>query len=331
MIPKLNLKKIIIVFFIFSILLLLSNSIVSYLFPEVSNQTKKPITKKEIELKFFQSLKSFAIKDEWIDSVMKKSRFVKFKVNVPYDLPISQILGDITRSLADYKTEINAKETKINGKTSMQISQKKEPVLLADFVYNSDIQRTENKSALFIYGRNAKEAEYDSLFRNIPNDYSALLTPSKSASLYTRWLNDNGFNYAVILDDEITELEYKIDENYSQKRLILIVKNLVSSFPRALFFVFDKNSAIFTSYTYSILKREFEKLKIKFCTSDSLKFIIDEDLNASAEFVKFVKNIKPGSINKIVVSIDSFLALTEDIRKLIRIGYKFVKPEAIKI
>ena len=78
-----------------------------------------------------------------------------------------------------------------------------------------------------------------------------------------------------------------------------------------------------------IIKKELEKRKIKFFTSDSLQFIDEEQPNLSVKFSNAVKTAKREDLNRIAVSYEAFLSLYEDIRKLVRVGYKFVRPSEL--
>lgn len=327
--PKLNLKKIIILLFTVSILLLLSHLAISFIYIGADKASSTFISDHEIRIKFRNTLKSYAIKDEWIDSVKNKSKISSYKISIPSDLPIAQILGELTKNLAEYRLMVSAQERKINGKTIMKIFSEEDVKLTAEFKYDSEIQRSESKSSVFIYGREKSEAEYDSLIRNSPNDYAALLIPSKSSSSFVRWLRENGFEYAVLLDDDISELEFKIGNDYSPNRIKLIVQNLVVSFPHVLFYVFDKNSTIYKTSNYLVIKKEFEKRKIKFLSSDSLLFIAEEQPNLSGRFNTAVKTVKRGELKRIAISYDGFISLYEEIRKLVRVGYKFVRPSEL--
>lgn len=329
--PKLNLKNIIILLFTVSTLLLISHLAISFIYIGADKPSSTSISDHEIRIKFRNTLKSYAIKDEWIDSVKNRSKISSYKISIPSDLPIAQILGELTKNLAEYKLIVSAEEQKINGKTLMQIFSEEDVKLKAEFRYNSELQRSESKSSIFIYGREKSEAEYDSLIRNSPNDYAALLIPSKSSSSYVRWLRENGFEYAVLLNDDITELEFKIGNDYSPNRIKLIVQNLVVSFPHVLFYVFDKKSTIYKSSNYSVIKKELEKRRIKFLISDSLQFINEEQPNLSGRFNTAVKTVKRRELKKIAVSYDAFLSLYEEIRKLVRVGYKFVRPSELTV
>lgn len=325
MISQSSLKKIAVSFFVLSILLLLLNVGISIVYPISIQENSAEISGNDLTAIFKQSLQSFAIKDEWIYSSISNEKIPFFKINVPVDLSIAQILADLNSRLSQTNLFVTSAERKTNGRTSMQILSGKKVKLQAEFIYNNQIRRTENKCVLFIYGRHKNEADYDSLIQNLPNDYSCLLVPSKSSSIYTRWLKEHGFDYAVLLNDDITELEFKIGKDYSTKRISLIIKNLVISFPNAAFFMIDKKSRIYSSAVLSILKKEFLNKKIAFFPSDSLFFLQENDKDIINSFKNAVSDLKPGKSCNIALLFSDFEKLSDEIKKIIRVGFRFVK------
>jgi hypothetical protein len=330
MIFKFNFKKLLIVLFSFSLLLLLSHLILSLVFPGTSLSKISVLSTEEIDKKFKESLYSFALKDEWIKTVKDKSSVLSYRINVPSDLPIAQIINELTKQYSSYGITVIAEEKKINGKTLMQVLSDTDIKVKADFRYDENIQRTESKSALFIFGRENKELEYDSLLRNLPRDYSALLVPSKSASAFARWLKENGFDYAVMFKDDNSELEFRLDKDYSEKRVKLIIQNLVVSFPNALFYVLGKSSNLYSSQNYQLIKKEFAKRKIRFFSDDSLKFIDSNHPKIKERLNSLVRNVKADDTTRIAISFDAYQSLSGELNKLLRIGYKFVKMSELE-
>src|SRR3989337_4329429 len=317
---KLNFTKLLVVLFSISLLLLLSHLVLSFVYHDTNLKSALTLSNEEINKKFKESLIGFAIKDEWIKTVKDNSSIPSYRVYVPSDLPIPQILSELIKQYDGYNIEVTAEEKKIHGRTLMQVTSDRAIKLKAEFRISNDIDRTGSKSALFIYGRENKEAEYDSLMLTTTRDMSALLIPSKSNAAYSTWLRGNGFDYAVLLNNEISDIEFRLSKDYSEKRLKLIVQNIVVSFPHAIFYVINKNSDIYSSPNYSVIKKEFGKRKIRFFTTDSLKFIDKSHPNISEKLNSIVTNVKAGDITRIAISFDAYQSLAEDLRQLIRVG-----------
>jgi hypothetical protein len=127
------------------------------------------------------------------------------------------------------------------------------------------------------------------------------------------------------------DLEFRLEKDFAEKRVKLIVQNMVVSFPNALFFIIDRSSNIYYSPVSEIIKKELEKRKIKFFTSDSLKFLDAKNENISERFASFVKSADVVKINRIAIPYDTFVQLNEELKKLIRIGYRFLSTSSLQI
>ena len=323
-------KRVLLILFSAAVLLLVSQLALSLAFPEVPSLQLSEISDEEILRRFNVCLKSFDVKDEWLKRSNKNTSAPTFAVKLPSDLRIAQIIFELTRQYEGYNIQLKPVEKEINGRTSLQVLSDGVVKLIANFDYDKDIQRTTSKTVLFIYERENKEAEFDSLIRNSPRDYSVLLAPSKSSAAYAKWLRENGFEYAVRIKGDSPDLEFKLENDFPEKRVKLIVQNMVVSFPNALFFIIEQNSPIYYSHVNEIIKKELEKRKIKTLTEDSLKFIEMNQSNISGTFADFVKNSDVSKINRVAVSYDAFLYLSEDLKKLVRVGYKFVSTSSFQ-
>jgi hypothetical protein len=260
---KFNSKKLLVILFSVSLLLLLSHLVLSFVSPDTNLHKLTSLSDNEIDKIFKASVNSFAIKDEWIKLIKDNPPIPSYRIKVPSDLPIAQSLGELSKQYEGYNLTVSAEEKKIHGRTLMQVSSGSDIKLKADFRYDKDIKRTFSKSALFIYGRESKEAEYDSLMFTTNRDISSLLIPSKSNAAYSTWLRESGFDYAVLLNNEINDLEFRMRKDYSEIRLKLIVQNIVMSFTHSLFYVINKNSDIYSSPNYLVIKKNLKR-KIRF-------------------------------------------------------------------
>lgn len=321
---KINVKNILIILFSLSILLLLSNLILSLIFSDSKTLAHPSLTEDEIDKKFKESLFSFAIKDEWISKLKSDNSITSYRIKIPNDLPIPQILNELNKQYCNYNIQVRSEEKKINGRTIVNLIDGDKIILNADLRYNIGIERNSSKSAIFIFGREDKVNEYDSLLNTTTRDVTALLTPSKSNASFTKWLRENGFDYAVLLNNKVNDIEFRMEKDHSQTRVKLIVQNLVVSFPNALFFVIDKNSDLYKSANYKTVKNEFDKRKINFFTSDSLHFINDET-KASEKLLQLVENYDELQKLRIAMPLDIYKLLSNEFMKLIRVGYKFVR------
>ena len=111
---KFNSQKLLVILFSASLLLLLTHLVFSLLYPEVDSQNISVLSNEEIDKKFKESLYSFAIKNEWIKSIKDNSSIPSYRISVPSDLPIPQIIGELIKQYDGYNLIVEAEEKKIH-------------------------------------------------------------------------------------------------------------------------------------------------------------------------------------------------------------------------
>lgn len=315
--------KTIIVLFAVSVMLLITHLIISAFYPETQSQNIISLNDEDIETQFVESLHSFALKDEWIRKLNSNDLILSYQVSVPSDLPISYILFDLNQRFYPYNIFLRAVEKKLNERTVVSIIESGKNKLNADFISSPNIKRQVSTTSLFIYGRETNEPAYDSLFRYLTREYSALLVPSKSNVTFGNWLKENGFGFGVLINDKVNELDYRLEKDFSEERINIVVRNLVGGFPTALFFMVDTESEIFTSPILKHLKSEFDKRKIKLLDSNFFEFVDNSSPSSKEKFFNCIRNIVGEGKNKIAVSYEAFVSFDQEIKKLLRAGFKF--------
>src|SRR5690606_7539279 len=133
--------------------------------------------------------------------------------------------------------------------------------------------------------------------------------------------------YVVELNDEITELDFKLSPSYSEKRLKLSIRSILGAFGKAIFILIDEKSNLYNSSAYQLIKSEFEKRKIKIFPRSTFYLITGEDANQSAE--KFLKGIKHKESRAAVISASNHMEIKDVIRNFRKVGYKFINPSNV--
>ncbi len=330
---KRNYVKIIVILFSTAVLLLISHLILSRIYSEYSSQSVFHLDDEEINSMFNESLQCFGLKDDWIKKIKEDEIDYSYKVKVPNDLPISHIIFDLHHRYHPYGVTVQAEEKKINLQTLVLVLKENHPKLKIEFISDNNLIRTTSTTSLFIYGREKNELEFDSLFRIINRDYLAMLLPAKSSVTFAKWLNNNGFNYAVLLNNDITDLEFRLAKEFPIKRIRMVVRNLVGAFPNALFFIVDEGSDFYSYPTFDSLKAEFHKRKILLLTSDYIHFINSNQSDFNKSFINVIKQNEGSTKNKIAIDYEGFVSLENEISNLLRTGYRFekLKREEINI
>jgi len=256
-----NQKKIINVLFIAAVGILILNLILDKFFLPAPDEENIEITSAEIDSTFRSGLFNLGIHEEWIKKQNKNSD--NLSVLVPKDLPFVLILQEMNNVFNTNEVKIKSVEKKIGGRTTLNFISGEEEKLKADLIYNEKVRRKTVRVG-FIVKRIDGPDETDSLLTGYPEQFAFLLIPSNNSANFVKKVITSGKEYILYLNDEIGELKYRLKENYSAIRLKNSVREIVGTFPGAVFFMIDDKSRVYNSGVYPLLKGELEKRKIKY-------------------------------------------------------------------
>ena len=331
-------RKIIISLFIIVITLLIVNLVLEFAWQDKSfkNVNKKEINRTGIEEKFKGSLLSLGFENSWIKlKNLKKNKsssenYLFYNVAVPADLPITVVLNEIFVSFKNYEVDIKSHEQKINGKTRLNIYAGKNLELSAEFYYDKAISRNAGSIGIFITGINNLKGDELNNFLSIPETFELLLVPSKASTGILKILNHYQRGFGILLNDDINDIEFKLNEKYSTRRLKSSIRNILGKFLHSSVFMIDGNSNLFSSDVYPLLKEEFNKRKLKLVVEDSLSNLTGESSNnALKNFRNKIEKTKKGEKAEFVITSEQFQLLQPEIIKYRRIGYKFLHPSEL--
>jgi hypothetical protein len=334
-----NSRKIVISLFIIVIILLLANITLEYLWNKKAPGTefKKEIRLAGIERIFNESLANLGLEKKWIKlqknrkiSPSDRKNYISYSVAVPSDLPITVVLNEIFISFKNYNVSIKSEEQKINGKTLLKISSGNNLKLTGEFFYDKSISRDAGSIGILVTGIANLTEEKSKLLLSTPETFELLLVPSKESLRILKTLKDYKKGYGVLLNDDITDLEFKLSSRYSKPRLKSSIRDILGKFPGSSVFIIDDNSNLYSSDVYPLLKEEFAKRKLKLISEDSLSELSNEGNNrALQDFrVKIEKTLR-GEKAVFMITSDEFSLLQPEIIKYRKVGYKFILPSEL--
>jgi hypothetical protein len=325
-------NNVILILLLAAVLLLAVNIVVEKYYPLSASYTKIDLPGNIINGKFLASLGNYHLDSTWI--ISKKisaggddSLKFRYAVKVPIDLPVSLLLKEIQSQFDTSEVDILSTEFKPDNSTQLNISSGDRLKLIARFRYYPSISRNTDTVGFILTGiENLNNDELKNLLL-IPEHFAAALVPSKHSQDLEKNLKDNQKEAAVLINDDISELEFKLKTGYSEKRNKNSVLSIIGKFHDAAFFIMDKKSDIYSSNNSRMILNEFAKRKLIIAGTD--KFI---DMgNSSPEDV--IKSIKSTESNKriFVVTADIFLEMPAYLASLRKSGYKYVNPSALII
>ncbi len=325
---KLDKKKLINFLFLLAILLIGANLLI----PKVMEKKlykQKDISGENINKIFLNSVFDFGIKSDWIKAKKNTDKssdslIYKYTINVPRDLPISEIIQEIYNNFYPDNLRIVCHEKTIGGANSLSIFLNDKLRLKSIFQYNNDIKRNAGNIALIISNLEALDKSNISKIILSPEAFTAALLPSKKDTELADSLYSNRKQYAVLINDDINEMDFKLKSNFPQNRLGNAISAIIGAYPKSLFFLVDDNSRIYKSKSFPFIKKQLDIRGIKIVlTSSILKLTNTKDAN---KITILAHKTDDGSQISIEISSEKYLSLKPEIYGLIKVGYKFVTP-----
>lgn len=322
------------ILFASAILLLALNLILDKLLP-VSDKINESavVSGFEIEQRFLNAVNNFGLEKEWIIkrklSRKPDSLFSSYKIKLPPDLPIPVLVSEIKTELSGDSVIINSIERKMGGETNLEIYSQGFLKLTSSINYDKNLVRKRGAVGFLVEDISLDDQE-DSLLFEVPESFAVLLVPSKENIKHSKVILNKNKQFAILLNDEIDDLEFKLNEDYSNSRILNSIKSIIGSFPKAIFIVIDDESDLYNSKVFQIITLELEKRKIKLLRKSAfyqLKYEEEKDLFTS--FDSLFKQL--GEEKRIIlVNAEELQLLLPEIARYRKVGYKFINPSLIK-
>lgn len=317
-------KKIIYVLFTTSLLLLITLLAFNKIFIEPVSDNSSVIDYEDLNERFLSSVKSFGLDDEWIKEKKSDKYDHYYLVLLPPDLPIPVVLSDIYSSFKEDSLKITSAEKIKGGKTELTISQNQNYLLKADFRYNKKISRERGMVGFFVSDFTADDITAANLLK-YPEPFCIAVLPSKKSAAAVKAITKGRKEYAVLLNDEIEDLDYRMREGYSEARLKNVVRLILSKFSSAIFFTVDDKSDFFNTAAFNIVKNELQKRNIKLyllSTFGKIEYTDEEGIRLN--FGREIKELKADEKKIFYLNNEELLSLLPEIKRFRKIGVKFL-------
>ncbi len=326
-------KKIIYTLFILAVILLAANIIADKSFHKSPVKAEHEIDGSRINIKFLDDLQAFGLKRDWIKDISNKkntSAEYAYSVSLPKDLPIPVVLEEVYGSFDYDEVDIKGKEKTIGGETKVDIYSGGRLKLTALFNYNDKITRDAGTVGLIITGLEDLNSIQAEKLIEFPQTYAAALLPSKASVQLAQKLTSFRKEYAVLLNDDISEMDFKLSPRFSANRLRSVIRSIVGAFPKAVCFIADNTSNLYSSAVYPFIREELTKRNIKVVAENAVYNLPESGASkAESKFRSFVISSKTSGPKLIVLPADEFETVKPEIFSLIKIGYKFINPSTI--
>ena len=254
--PSLLKNIALILFGIVIVLLILNIAITKYIEKDDPPKNREAISGYELDSLFRTALDNYGFSNSWI--VKKKIRNVSgdslystYSVSVPKEVPIHLIILELKNLFWENEVDIYAEELGSVKKTLLKLSSGKQLKLAAELFYNENVKREYGTVSFLVSDLPLEDEQVLNSFLLTTELFYAVMIPKDRSKTRLSVLAKAGIRYALLLDDNITELNYKLSSSYSDDKIKKSIKEIVGTFYNAAFFIIDDRSDLFESRKYS--------------------------------------------------------------------------------
>lgn len=328
-------QKTLIILFISIIMLLVADIIITkkYTHANHSADNAASVSGPELDSLFRLALNSFGIEPGWVKGINKAkqdgdSLFKSYRISVPADLTIPELLVGIFSGFNEVNAKLECSELKSGGETELKIYSGDYLKLKASLIYGRGIRK---QGAVGIIVEDFKFTDRDdSLLIGIPEPFCVLLKPDSRSADQTELIRKSNKEYTVLLDDNISELKFKLSAGYSKNRILGSLKSIVGNFYNAIFFLIDQDSKIFNSENGTLVLTELDRRKIKHTKLSDLTPVAEiQGSDIKSKFENFINSEERERFSIILLNRDELKELLPSILSQRKKGVKFLNPSDV--
>lgn len=329
---KLSLKNITVTLLALVIILLLVNIAISKLLPNNElDKSREEISGVMIDSLFKSALQNYGLENNWIKKKKIKkisgdSLYASYGILVPVDVPIHLLQLEVMNLLSDYDAKVISEELTKEKKVLLKIYSGKNLKLAAELSYDNNIRREYGAVSFLVTDVFTDDEEELNELLKTPELYYAVITPdSKSKSLLAD-LSKFERRFALLLNDNITEFDYKLSPKISKERTILSLRNIISAFYSAAFFIVDVNSDLYQSENFITIQNALKKRNIKIVESSKFDQLKINSLNPESSFSNYIKALRKSDEKVVIITAEDYLTISKLIPDYRKIGFRFIQP-----
>lgn len=311
-----------------TIILLGANIIFEKYYHHLKLTSEQGIPSDLINKRFMTALYNYNIDSLWIsrnDVSGSKYDSLKFSYNVkiPDDLPASLLIKEIVNQFDTNEVHIFATDRQTESSVEINIFSSRYLKLSADIKNNDLVHRRADSIAFLITGAEELNPENLNNLLMMPEQFACSLVPSKTAIELSKKLSGEQKQIAVLLNDDITDLEYKLKSNYSKNRIKNSLKTITGTFSFASFFIIDKKSDIYNSeYSDAITNWFADRNLVTENKFNEIEF-------SSPENIFTLIKSEEGKKRVYRISAEDFLEMSPVFASLRKLGYRIVYPSIL--
>jgi hypothetical protein len=237
----------------------------------------------------------------------------------------------LKRIFWENEVSIEAEEIVSTKRTILKLSSGKKLKLSAEFEYSENVIREYGTVSFLVTDLPLQDEEMLDEFLKTPESFYCVLIPNTESKKHLALLSKSNKRFAMMLNDDITELDYKLSSNYTEDRLSRSIREIVGTFYSAAFFIVDEKSDLYESKKFAFIEKQFKKRGIVLVTNGKMESIKASTFQLENDFHDFMSSLKKDDEKVLMVSAENYLTISTLIPSYRKIGYKFIYPGDIII
>lgn len=288
------------------------------------------LSRNKIEEKFISALNDYGIINDWITKSSAKNRTSDsleyiYKIKFPIDISIASFIKDVNAEFVNEPVEIESIEKKNYSNSELKIFSNKILKLDANLIHSRKIKRKFAEYGFVIKIDDRVDEETLDELSKLYINYAFVFVPSEYSSDILDKLRSD---YVVLINDEINDSRFELDEDFTKQRLINNIKEIIITYGRRAIYLIDENSKIYNSKIYSLIKDEFEKREIKILPLSHLTPLkADSKKQLVSLFQFYTTSLRGKKGETFLITYDDFITLVPLIEKQLKMGDRVVKPK----
>jgi len=315
--------------------LLLINVLLGLTKKKNENQIENNLSVLTIEERFFNTLDGFGIENDWIAKQnLKKGTYdsisYKYIIKLPFDVAIPVVLKDLNESFNDLPVSLNSQEKKNHGYSILNIESNNYTMLVSEFNYHSELTRLYSEIGFLISGiEDATESELTTFF-NLPFKVGVILPLSEESQQLAELVKTNNLTYYIQLLKESDNINYNLDGDLGLEKLIITIRNIISSFNSPRYFFINQLESGFTSTTKNFIYEQFGKKGRQILNLNSFINLKGEDANDLKSLLEFhINKLTFGSYKIFRIELNDWFLIEKDLITFMKKGNKIVNPSQL--
>ena len=322
-------KKIIYILISLASLLLVINILIETFASSAEKPVKQELSKKQIERLFISSLLDNGISNKWISAKTISGKTFDsltqvYYVNIPSDLRVVKLIGDISDKLDKKPVQIEAEEITNHSNSTLKLYSNGILKLQAYLTSTKEVYRESAEITFLIECIDCSYSELPHLLNSVTIPYTLLFSPTKDLKNSLDDIKNSIPSFAILIDDNMDDDQYELETDASKSKLSRNLINLISDFGRETKYIIDDKSAIYNSIVFPFIRDELSERKIKTSKLSDFTDLRDKPSDQIRSIFKFhCENGRGKQLRTLVVTLDEFFLLQPDIAKFERLGDKF--------